>query len=95
MGEGFDSFSVSVNEEGDYVFTTTYKDDETPMISIDQDGQINKLSCTCSAFNRGPRNISAPCKHILALYTSSGKFTRLKLEVGKEYKLNDIMELCL
>lgn len=67
---------------------------ETELI-IDEDGQISKVKCKCREFNKGPRNISAPCEHILALYLISSKFTRLKLEVGKEYKINDIMETIL
>ncbi|OOM14586.1 hypothetical protein [Clostridium saccharobutylicum] len=67
---------------------------ETELI-IDEDGQISKVKCKCKEFNKGPRNISAPCEHILALYLISSKFTRLKLEVDKEYKINDIMEKIL
>ena len=67
---------------------------ETQLI-IDEDGQISKVKCKCREFNKGPRNISAPCAHILALYLISTKFTRLKLEKDKEYKINDIMETIL
>jgi hypothetical protein len=67
---------------------------ETELI-IDDDGQIAKVKCKCREFNKGPRNISAPCAHILALYLISSKFTRLELEKGKEYKINDIMESLL
>lgn len=67
---------------------------ETQLI-IDEDGQISKVKCKCREFNKGPRNISAPCAHILALYLISAKFTRLKLEKGREYKINDIMESLL
>lgn len=64
-------------------------------IVIDEDGQICKLNCDCREFKKGSRNISAPCAHILALYVVSTKFTRLKLEYNKEYKINDIMEMLL
>jgi hypothetical protein len=67
---------------------------ETELV-IDEEGQISKLKCKCREFNKGPRNISAPCSHILALYLISAKFTRLKLETNKEYKINDIMEKIL
>jgi len=67
---------------------------ETQLI-IDEDGQISKVKCKCREFSKGPRNISAPCAHILALYLISTKFTRLKLEKDKEYKINDIMETIL
>lgn len=62
---------------------------------IDQDGQISKVKCNCREFNKGPRNISAPCAHILALYVISSKFLKLKLKPECEYKINDIMEMLL
>ncbi|AOR23678.1 SWIM zinc finger family protein [Clostridium taeniosporum] len=65
------------------------------LLTIDEDGQISKVKCNCRDFNKGPRNISAPCSHILALYMISTKFLRLKLEINKEYKINDIMETVL
>jgi len=64
-------------------------------ISIDQDGQITDVKCKCKAFNRGPRNISAPCSHILALYITSSKFFKLNLIPDRDYKINDIMEILL
>jgi hypothetical protein len=71
-----------------------YKTIETKLV-IDQDGQIVKLSCGCLEYNRGSRNISAPCAHILSLYMIATKFTRLELIYDKEYKINDIMEILL
>lgn len=65
------------------------------LLTIDEDGQISKVKCNCRDFNKGPRNISAPCSHILALYMMSIKFLKLKLEPNKEYKINDIMETVL
>ncbi|GAA0076485.1 SWIM zinc finger domain-containing protein [Clostridium sp. CTA-5] len=65
------------------------------LLTIDEDGQISKVKCNCRDFNKGPRNISAPCSHILALYMMSTKFLKLKLEPNKEYKINDIMETVL
>lgn len=65
------------------------------ILVIDEDGQICKLQCDCKEFKKGPRNISAPCAHILALYMIAVKFTKLKLEYNKEYKINDIMEMLL
>ncbi|WP_315080500.1 SWIM zinc finger family protein [uncultured Clostridium sp.] len=65
------------------------------LIKIDEEGQISKVKCDCRDFNKGPRNISAPCSHILALYLISTKFLKLKLEQNKEYKINDIMETVL
>lgn len=64
-------------------------------IHIDEDGQITKVSCSCPTFKKGPRNISGPCSHILAVYMMAGKFTKLKLEPHREYNMNAIMELLL
>lgn len=64
-------------------------------ITIDQDGQITDVKCKCKGFNRGPRNISAPCSHILALYVTSSKFFKLNLIPDRDYKINDIMEILL
>ncbi|MCY6959009.1 hypothetical protein [Clostridium brassicae] len=67
---------------------------ETELV-IDEDGQISNVKCKCREFNKGPRNISAPCSHILALYLISSKFFKLELKPDKEYKMNDIMEILL
>lgn len=64
-------------------------------LNIDPDGNITTVKCNCSKFLSGARNISAPCAHILALYSSSTKFLKLELEVGRAYKINDIMETLL
>lgn len=81
-----------------YYNTDDYKrefDMTETLIQIDGDGQITKLGCTCKEFKKGPRNISAPCSHILALYVMSIKFLKLELEPNKEYRINDIMEKVL
>lgn len=62
---------------------------------IDQDGQITGVKCCCREFNKGPRNISAPCSHILALYVVSSKFLHLEFQPGREYKIDDILEMLL
>ncbi len=64
-------------------------------LAIDEDGQISKVKCTCSEFNRGCRNISEPCSHILALYVSASKFVHLELDEMVEYKIDDILEMLL
>lgn len=64
-------------------------------IIIDEDGQFVKVKCKCREFNKGPRNISAPCSHILALYLNASKFFRLNLKPNREYKINEIMEMLL
>lgn len=67
---------------------------ETELV-IDGDGQISKVKCKCREFNKGPRNISAPCSHILALYVICSRFLKLNFKPDKEYKLNDVLEMLL
>lgn len=100
VDQGMEHFRVMLSENGDYLFTNSYLIKKgrgllETSITIDQDGQISRLGCDCREFKQGPRNISAPCAHILALYIVSAKFTKLKLEPGKEYKINDLMEVLL
>jgi hypothetical protein len=64
-------------------------------VILNEDGQITKVKCKCKSFNKGPRNISAPCSHILALYVNASKLLHLDLEVEKEYNMNDILEMLL
>lgn len=94
LDEGLEHFKVQVTEKGEYLFSKDYKTIKTELI-IDEDGQISKLNCGCKEFRKGPKNISSPCAHILALYIISAKFTKLELEHGREYKINDIMEMLL
>lgn len=82
------------NFRGTEDYYRRYNLSETQLV-IDEDGQICNVKCACKEFNKGPRNISAPCSHVLALYLNSIKFLKLKLELNKEYKINDIMEMLL
>jgi len=91
---GMEKFTVKLSEKNDYVFTNVY-DSISTELSIDEDGEISGVKCGCTEFNRGPSNISSPCPHILALYMTSVKYTRLTLERGKEYNTSDIMEMLL
>lgn len=95
----FDNMKVRYTRKQEYIFTTTYKENDQlhfTEIVIDQDGQITKIDCSCQKFRRGERNLSEPCAHILALYVASYKLLKLKnLEYEKEYKINDIMEMLL
>ncbi len=59
-------------------------------IRFDQDGQIAKVKCDCKDFKKGPRNISAPCSHILALYITSVKFLDLPFKSGKRYSFKEL-----
>ena len=95
LDKPMDYFTVRLSENNEFVFHNTYNDSIKSMLTIDADGQIGSLKCTCTEFNRGPRNISSPCPHLLALYITSAKFTRLPLEYDKDYKINDIMEILL
>ena len=84
--------------DGRYYGTPDYErkhDYPESEIIIDEDGQFVKVKCTCREFNKGPRNISAPCPHILALYLNASKFLRLNLKPDREYKINEIMEMLL
>ncbi len=98
----FDQMTVRYTPAKEFIFTTTYKGsywwegDTRTELTIDQDVQIVKLKCNCATFQRGERNISDPCAHILALYIASFKLLKLQnLEYNKEYKINDIMEMLL
>lgn len=100
IDQGMEHFKIQVYENYDYEFSNYYqvkdkKDLMEALLTIDQDGQISKVSCGCREFQKGPRNISAPCAHILALYVVSAKFTRLNLECNREYRINDIMEVLI
>ena len=97
----FDNMTILYTPKKEFVFSTVYKENswQAPhrtSITIDQDGQIVKLDCSCSTFKRGARNISEPCAHILALYVAAYKLLKLEnLEYNKQYKINDIMEMLL
>lgn len=98
-----DSFCAVRLENGDYCFSHEYVEKDNygknttrkAELVIDEDGQIKTVSCTCAEFQKGDRNISDPCAHILALYLMSFKFFGLPFETGKNYKINDIMEMLL
>ncbi|MDP4182293.1 MAG: hypothetical protein Q8942_14540 [Bacillota bacterium] len=72
----------------EFVFTDT-------SLTIDQDGEITKVSCNCKEFNRGAKNISDSCSHILALYVTSARFLHLELKPDIIYKIDDILEMLL
>lgn len=102
LKQGVEGLLLHVNEKREYVFKKEFqlfqirKQDKTNTeLFIDEDGQITKVACNCRAFLKGPKNISAPCSHILALYLLSNKFIKLDLEQNKEYTINDIMEMLL
>ena len=62
-------------------------------IEIDQDMKIIKVNCKCREFQNGPRNISAPCPHILTLYVKISKYINSSLKINKKYTLNDLESL--
>ena len=89
------NFSVKLGLANEFIFKNLYDNHETTVI-IDEDGQITSVKCNCKTFVRGARNISEPCAHVLALYVTSVKFTKLSdLISDKEYFINDIMEVLL
>jgi len=105
VGGLIDSITASLkiirNKKNEFTFTGFYKSsnysDNTDkiLLTFDEDGQIVNLGCNCHTFNKGARNISEPCAHILAMYIVSIKFLKLDLKYDKEYKINDIMEMLL
>jgi len=106
LDEGMDKFSIKITAAKEYLAKISYKKLDSEIrnnkskltkteLSIDQDAQITKVSCDCKEFVKGPRNISAPCSHILALYVNATKFMHLELEPETEYKMNDILEMLL
>ncbi|KNY28175.1 hypothetical protein [Pseudobacteroides cellulosolvens] len=94
MQEGMSNFTLKVNNEMELIAANVYKDGNAELV-IDQDGQISKVKCKCSEFNRGSGNISEPCSHILALYATTSKFMQLEFRPDREYKINDILEMLL
>lgn len=61
-------------------------------VLFDNDSQITKVDCSCRVFKRGPKNISAPCSHILALYINAAKFTEAKLKPDIDYDIKKLFE---
>ena len=59
-------------------------------ITFDQDKQIVKVNCACRIFKKGPRNISSPCRHILALYITVSKYLDLQLDLKTNYNLEKL-----
>ena len=94
-----ENFQIKLSENNEYIFHNTYQrkggENCAAELAIDEDGQICRVQCNCQEFKSGPRNISAPCVHLLSLYITAAKFTRLKLARDKVYTVNDIMELLL
>lgn len=98
--EGMDNFSVIMTHDNEFIFKHSFKDyynntSSLTELTINEDGEISRVKCNCKEFNKGSKNISAPCSHILALYMICSKFLKLKLEYDKIYKINDIMEMIL
>lgn len=103
--KSMDNFELCVNENGDYVFKdkmtyteyySSYKYLSNTEVVIDKDGTICNVDCNCSTFRYGSKNISQPCEHILALYINCIKYlNKANFEVGKVYKINDIVEQIL
>ncbi len=84
----------SYSARGTEDYERKYNLSETKVV-IDEDGQISNVDCKCRAFQRGSKNISQPCSHILTLYAQYAKFFKLELKPGCEYKMSDIMEMLL
>ena len=93
LSAGMDHFTIKMTANKEYEFHNSYPC--ATQLTIDGDGQISKLNCSCQTFKKGSRNISSPCQHILALYIRSAKFTKKELEPDKVYKINDYLEMLL
>jgi len=78
-------FSTNVRSRYGYQTKKT-----TTKIIFDQDKQIVKVDCGCRIFKKGPRNISAPCKHILALYITASKYLDLQIDPKTNYNLEKL-----
>lgn len=78
-------FSTNVRSRYGYQTKKT-----TTKIIFDQDKQIVKVDCGCRIFKKGPRNISAPCKHILALYITVSKYLDLQIDPKTNYNLEKL-----
>jgi len=85
-------YSYRYRDEPEYRTDTQIK---RTILILDQDGQISKLNCDCKEFKRGPRNISAPCSHLLALYMTSIRFINLPLIPQNKYNIKELEELLL
>jgi hypothetical protein len=95
-------FILMLTSKNEFIIKNSYNyklNKETKKVNtrivIDEDGQISNVECSCKEFNNGPRNISAPCAHILALYVTCSKFLLLNFEPNLEYKMNDIWEMLI
>ncbi|MFW9865970.1 MAG: hypothetical protein ACFFEN_07715 [Candidatus Thorarchaeota archaeon] len=81
--------SYSFLYRGTSRYSNYYKPSNTKVI-IDQDWQIIKVKCNCREFKMGPRNISSPCAHILAIYIITSKFVYSSLKPNKNYNLETL-----
>jgi hypothetical protein len=84
-------FDISKNDKDEIVAKEsfmTYRKRLKTSVVFDLDGQIEKVKCQCREFKKGPRNISAPCSHILTIYIRARKFLNiLKNTEKKDSKL--------
>lgn len=55
---------------------------KTTQIKFDQDNRISKVKCDCKEYKKGPRNISNPCPHLLALLITIADHIKKPFEVG-------------
>lgn len=91
LDKSLDNFKLKLTSELDLNASNVYDNTKTE-IFLDPDGQITKVNCSCREFKKGPRNISSPCSHILALYISSSKFINAPLKPNVEYDIKKLFE---
>ena len=86
-------FVESIQKRARYGYTRTINKTYKVKIIFDQDKQITKVECGCRDFKHGPRNISAPCKHILATYIIASRYLSLAFQVNKKYTIKDLEDI--
>ncbi|MFX1298972.1 MAG: hypothetical protein ACFFD2_29455, partial [Promethearchaeota archaeon] len=67
--------------------------DSNTEIRFGPEKEIFKVNCKCKEFQKGPRNISSPCAHLLSLYISAMKFINFPLKPGFIYNINALEDL--
>jgi len=87
------NFSLTVTENSEIIVEDIYNSNYYPKITLNPDGQIENVMCNCKEFNAGPRNLSAPCSHILSLYITAVKSINLPFELGKKYNIKQLEDM--
>ena len=57
-------------------------------VLLNNDGQVEKVKCSCREFQEGERNISEPCQHLLVLFVKARDHANLPPVIG--LKVDDV-----